>query len=103
VPPAPAAGRDTRAKEPLFLALRSLPIAAYARGEHGLARDLAEQCYALAQGLHERTYVVEALQLLGSTQFLLGGYPTARQHYEQGLALYHRLAPPPPVVSAWAR
>jgi tetratricopeptide (TPR) repeat protein len=23
----------------------------------------------------------------------LGNYPTARQHYEQGLALYHRLAP----------
>jgi hypothetical protein len=80
-------------KEPLFLALRGLPIAAYARGEHGLERDLAEQYYALAQGLHERTYVVEALQLLGSTQFLLGDYPTARQHYEQWLALYHRLAP----------
>jgi tetratricopeptide (TPR) repeat protein len=80
-------------KEPLFLALRGLTIAAYARGEHGLARDLAEQCYALAQGLHERTYVVEALRLLGSRQFLLGDYPAARQHYEQGLALYHRLAP----------
>ena len=51
-------------KEPLFLALRGLTIAAYARDEHGLARDLAEQCYALAQGLHERAYMVEALRLL---------------------------------------
>lgn len=81
-------------KASLFLALRGLTIAAYARGEHGLARDLAEQCYALAQGLHERTYVVEALRLLGSRQFLLGDYPAARQLYEQGLALYHGLAPP---------
>ena len=51
-------------KEPLFLALRGLTIAAYARDEHGLAHDLAEQCYALAQGLHERAYMVEALRLL---------------------------------------
>jgi len=82
-----------REPESLFLALRGLALVLNAQGKSRQARDLAEQCYALAQGMHERAYVVEALRLLGNLIYLLGDYRATREYYEQGLALYHNLVP----------
>ena len=78
-------------QESLFLALRGLTLALNAQGESRQARDLAGQCYALAQGMHDRTYMVESLRLLGNMTYLLGDCLAAREYYEQGLALYHLL------------
>ena len=57
--------RRTRRKGTAFLSAPGPHHRGDVRGTiDGLARDLAEQCYALAQGLHERAYMVEALRLL---------------------------------------
>jgi class 3 adenylate cyclase/tetratricopeptide (TPR) repeat protein len=52
------------------------------------ARELAEQCFALAQGLGEPVALQEAHQILGSTLFFMGDPIAARGHLEQGVALY---------------
>ena len=80
-------------QESLFFALRGLTLALNAQGESKQARDLAGQCYALAQGMHDRASIVESLGLLGNMSYLLGDCLAARAYYEQGLALYNRLAP----------
>jgi class 3 adenylate cyclase/DNA-binding winged helix-turn-helix (wHTH) protein/predicted ATPase len=52
------------------------------------ARDLAEQCFALAQHLHDPVSLQEAHLALGSTLIHLGEWLPARAHLEQGVALY---------------
>jgi DNA-binding winged helix-turn-helix (wHTH) protein/class 3 adenylate cyclase/tetratricopeptide (TPR) repeat protein len=52
------------------------------------ARELAEQCFALAQDLGEPASLQEAHQILGSTLFFLGEPVAAYDHLEQGIALY---------------
>ncbi|HSF30798.1 MAG TPA: adenylate/guanylate cyclase domain-containing protein, partial [Candidatus Tectomicrobia bacterium] len=53
------------------------------------ARDLAEQCYALAQHLHDPVSLQEAHMALGSTLIHLGELLSAQAHLDQGIALYH--------------
>ena len=52
-----------------------------------MARELAEQCFTLAQRLHP-VHLQEAHQKLGATLFYLGELASARTHLEQGIALY---------------
>jgi class 3 adenylate cyclase/predicted ATPase len=52
------------------------------------ARELAEQCYTLAQRLQDVRLLQEAHTALGSTFLHLGEYVAARASLEQGIALY---------------
>jgi class 3 adenylate cyclase/tetratricopeptide (TPR) repeat protein len=54
------------------------------------ARELAEQCYALAHHLQDPISLQEAHMALGSTLIHLGELRAARAHLEQGVALYDR-------------
>ena len=61
------------------------------------ARELAEQCFILAQHLCEPVFLQEAHTNLGSTFFFMGDPVAAHRHLEQGIALYnpqqsHKLA-----------
>jgi predicted ATPase len=53
------------------------------------ARELAEQCFTLAQGLRDPALMQEAHAMLGSTLLYLGELVPARAHLEEGIALYH--------------
>jgi hypothetical protein len=57
------------------------------RGPLPTARRLGEQLYRLAQREAAPTPRLEAHDALGTTLFLLGKYPAARMHLEQGVAL----------------
>jgi DNA-binding winged helix-turn-helix (wHTH) protein/class 3 adenylate cyclase/predicted ATPase len=52
------------------------------------AHELAEECFALAQHLHEPASLQEALTYLGSTSFFMGDPVAAHAHLERGIALY---------------
>jgi predicted ATPase/class 3 adenylate cyclase len=58
------------------------------RAEYKAARELAEQCLTLAQSSHDPLLLVEAHYALGGTLFPLGELTTAREHYEELIALY---------------
>jgi class 3 adenylate cyclase/predicted ATPase len=53
-----------------------------------MARELAEQCFTLAQHLQDPILLQEAHQKLGATLFYLGELAAAHTHLEQGSALY---------------
>ena len=53
------------------------------------ARELAEQCFTLAQDLRDSALLQEAHVILGTTLVYLGELVSARAHLEQGIALYH--------------
>jgi predicted ATPase len=53
-----------------------------------MARELAEQCFTLAQHLQDPILLQEAHQKLGATLFYLGELASAHTHLEQGIALY---------------
>jgi predicted ATPase/class 3 adenylate cyclase len=52
------------------------------------ARELAEQCFTLAQHLHEPVSLQEAHLIVGSTAFFMGDPAAAYIHLEQGITLY---------------
>jgi predicted ATPase len=52
------------------------------------ARDLGEQLLSLAQRTHDPTRLLGAHQMLGNTLFHIGEFIPAREHLEQGIALY---------------
>jgi len=58
------------------------------RAEHQTARELAEQCLRLAQNLQDPALLLEAHLALGVSCFYLGEFLRARDHLEQGIALY---------------
>jgi predicted ATPase len=58
------------------------------RGELQVARELGEQCLSLAQRQHNPTRLLASHLLLGMTRFLLGEFAQAREHVEEGIALY---------------
>jgi TOMM system kinase/cyclase fusion protein len=58
------------------------------RAEYKAARELAEQCLTLAQSSQDPLLLVEAHYALGGTLFPLGELTTAREHYEELIALY---------------
>jgi len=58
------------------------------RAEHKAARELAEQCLTLAQSVQDPDLLLQAHFTLGFSLFHLGKLILARQHLEQGIALY---------------
>ena len=58
------------------------------RAEHQTARELAEQCFSLAQRGHDPTLLLEAHFALGVSLLWLGEIAAARTHLEQSIALY---------------
>jgi len=58
------------------------------RAEYQTARELGQQCLALAQRVQDPALLVEAHFALGTTLLLLGEFIPAREHLEQGIALY---------------
>jgi predicted ATPase/class 3 adenylate cyclase len=58
------------------------------RAELHTTRELAEQLFILAQGAQDPALLLEAHRLLGPTMFWLGELGPAREHLEQGMALY---------------
>jgi predicted ATPase/DNA-binding winged helix-turn-helix (wHTH) protein/class 3 adenylate cyclase len=71
----------------LFPTLRGLCRFYQSRGPLPMSRELGEQLYRLAQRAPATTPRLEAHDALGTTLFLLGEYPAARMHLEQGVAL----------------
>jgi predicted ATPase len=72
----------------LFSTLAGLWRFYFARPRLLTARDLGEQCFALAQCLQDSVSLQESHQMLGSTLFFLGEFTLALTHLEQGIALY---------------
>ena len=60
----------------------------YSQARLHTARELAEQCFVLAQHLREPASLQEAHTYLGSTLFFMGDLVAAHAHLEQGIALY---------------
>jgi predicted ATPase len=58
------------------------------RGEHRVARELAEQFFSLAQRQRDTAPAVQAHYILGTTLFLLGEFVSAHAHVEQVCVLY---------------
>lgn len=58
------------------------------RAECEKARELGEQCLAIAQSVGDAELLIEAHAALGSALYSLGKFVQARTHLEQGIALY---------------
>jgi predicted ATPase len=58
------------------------------QGRFHICRELAEQCFALAQRLGETALLQETHAILGSTLFYLGELVPARAHLEEGITLH---------------
>jgi predicted ATPase len=58
------------------------------RAELKTARELVEQCLSSAQNVHNPIFLVRAHYLLGNILFHLGEFALAREHLEEGIALY---------------
>jgi class 3 adenylate cyclase/predicted ATPase len=58
------------------------------RAEYKTARELGEQCLTLAQSVQDPTLLLLAHLGLGAILFFLGEFTLAREHLEQGIALY---------------
>ncbi|MCZ6876114.1 MAG: AAA family ATPase [bacterium] len=71
-----------------FLVLRGLQIFYMVQGKLQTARELGEQLLNLAQCQHDPTLLVGAHLSLGQTLWFLGEPAAAREHLEQGQALY---------------
>ena len=72
----------------LFPALWGLWLFYYVRGEYQTARELGEQLLHLAERVRAPAFLLQAYHALGPTLFYLGELEQARQHSEQGIALY---------------
>jgi predicted ATPase len=73
----------------LFPVLRGLWEFYELQGELQTARELGEQLLTLAQRIGEVELRLVAHNVLGDTFIWLGEFAVAREHLEQGLALYH--------------
>ena len=72
----------------LFPALRGLWNHYQDRGKLQRAHELAKQLLSLAQSVQDTVVHLGARRALGSTLFFLGEFTQAREHLEQGMALY---------------
>jgi TOMM system kinase/cyclase fusion protein len=75
----------------LFGALRGLWVY-YIQGDHRSARELADQCVALADRAQEPGLLVEAHFARGATANYRGDFVLARRELERSLSLYDREA-----------
>jgi predicted ATPase len=60
------------------------------RGESQTAKELAEQILRLAQSVQDPAFLIIAHRAWGATLFWHGEVAPAREHLEQGIALYNR-------------
>jgi predicted ATPase len=58
------------------------------RGELQIAQELSEQLLRLAQSVQDPVLLVAAQNVLGQTLYHLGEFVLAREHLEQGIAVY---------------
>jgi predicted ATPase len=72
----------------LFPALWGLWLFHITRGEFQTTRELGEQCLTLAQRVQDPLLLVPSYSALGETLYWLGEFALAREHMEQGSALY---------------
>jgi predicted ATPase len=72
----------------LFSVLYGLWLYYEVRAELRTAHELGEQCLKLAQSAQDSALLLEAHFALGLTLFWLGELALAREHFEQGMALY---------------
>ena len=72
----------------LFPALWGLCLFHSGRGELQTARELGEQLLSLAQSVQDPALLIEAHHPLWALSLLLGEFAAARDHFEQGIALY---------------
>lgn len=80
--------------------LRGLAVFYYMRVEYHTARELGEQCLALAKRLQEPALLLRAPLTLGQIFLFLGAYPLASRHLSEGRALAMARSPSPPVIRA---
>jgi TOMM system kinase/cyclase fusion protein len=73
----------------LFPVLRGLWEFYELQGELQTARELGEQLLSLAQRVQEVELLLAAHNVLGDTLIWLGEFAVARDHLEQGMALYN--------------
>ena len=72
----------------LATVLRGLWVYHVVAGNLETARNLGEQLFTLAQDTQDSALLLEAHHALGQTLFHLGDFIAAREHCEQGSALY---------------
>ncbi|MBI3301447.1 MAG: hypothetical protein HYZ72_05130 [Deltaproteobacteria bacterium] len=80
--------RQVRETAQLFPVLLGLHRFYVVRGELQTARELAEQCLALAQREQDPALLLEAHYVMGAILFVQGEIARTREHIEQGIALY---------------
>jgi class 3 adenylate cyclase/predicted ATPase len=73
----------------LFSTLTGLWRSYYSQARLETTRELAEQCFALAQRMQDQTLLQQAHTMLGLALFTRGELISARRHLEQGIALYN--------------
>ena len=73
----------------LFPVLGGLYTFYVVRAEHKTALELAEQRFRLAQSVQDSALLMRAHYSLGASLFAAGAFAPARDHQEQGLALYN--------------
>ncbi|MBI3756407.1 MAG: hypothetical protein HY267_00370, partial [Deltaproteobacteria bacterium] len=72
----------------LFPALFGLQAVYAIRGDLQTGRELAEQCFSLAQRVQDPALLLEACHLLGYTLFYRGEFVAVREQSRQAVALY---------------
>jgi predicted ATPase/class 3 adenylate cyclase len=72
----------------LFPVLYGLYQVYMVRAEYQVAHELGEQLFTLAQRQQDRVLLLVAHYALGMTLYYFGKFTRAREHIEQGLALY---------------
>jgi predicted ATPase/class 3 adenylate cyclase len=72
----------------LFPVLWGLSAFYGVRAELKTARELSEQVLRLAQGVRDPALLLEAHHALGQYLYFMGEFSLAREHFEQGIALY---------------
>jgi class 3 adenylate cyclase/predicted ATPase len=72
----------------LFRVLRGLHGFYLTRAGLKTTREMAEQCLSLAQNVHNPIFLAWAHFILGQNLFWLGEFAQAREHLEEGIALY---------------
>jgi predicted ATPase/class 3 adenylate cyclase len=75
-------------KSQRFSVLVGLRRIYFGRGQHHMAREMAEECLTLAQDLNNPAFLQEAHAILGTTLVYQGELLSACTHLEQGLAVH---------------
>jgi predicted ATPase len=76
--------------------LQGLRVFYLVRGELETEHELAEQLMRLAQSVQDPVYLLQAHIALGESFCMLGEWDPARDHFEQGIALYDPQESRPP-------